>query len=290
MSGEVAAIGCAFFWALSAAIVRGVAVETPSMLVNALRSVASAGLYIIVIVTTGRLALYQELTPRDLLFLGMNLSVGIVLGDTAYYASMRAIGLSRALTISSTYPLLTAVLAGLFLGEVFGWRTWLGFVLCVTGIIVVARSGVRTGDAARGEQMRRGVAFALAAAGAWAVGTIALRIGSLGLDPVMVNSLRISGVAVVAGAWAGARGEWRHMRRFGRRQWLPLIVSGLTGSVIGATLYLLAVQRAGAPKAAVLASLAPLFSVPMSALVGETVSRRLIVGVVVAVAGVMLVV
>jgi drug/metabolite transporter, DME family len=271
-------------------ILRSLALRCPAMLLNSLRSLVATGGYIAVILLTGRVALYARIRPSDLVYLGINLGISIMLGDAAYYASMRLIGVSRALTVSSVYPLLTAIIAGPLLGEVFGWRTWAGFVLCVGGVLLVSRSGVRTGDPAPARRMQRGVFLGLASACAWAVGTVALRRGSLGLDPFVVNSIRLSGVAVFAGIWAGARHELGHVRRFGRRGWAELVASGLIGAVVGATLYLTAVQRAGASKAAVLAALAPLFSVPMAALAGEPVNRRLIAGIAVTVGGVALVV
>lgn len=119
MSGELSAIASAFLWALSSAMLRGLTSQVPSFALNALRSVVEVVAYGAVILGTGRLTAFGDLTPNSLLFLTVNLSVGILLGDTIYYSSMRLIGLSRALTISSIYPLLTAVLAGIFLGETF---------------------------------------------------------------------------------------------------------------------------------------------------------------------------
>jgi len=63
---------------------------------------------------------------------------------------MRLIGLSRALTIASIYPLLTVVLAGIFLGEVFGPETYVGFVLCVGGAASGARDRMRGSPRGRG--------------------------------------------------------------------------------------------------------------------------------------------
>jgi drug/metabolite transporter (DMT)-like permease len=248
------------------------------------------GLYIVLLLVAGGFGAFDRFDARSLAFVGFNMAVGIVLGDTAYYSSMRLIGVSRALTISSIYPLITALLSGLLLHERFGYRTWVGFVLCIVGVILVARAGVRAGEPAGGDRVRRGTLLALAASLMWAMGTLALRIGSSGQDAVVVNSVRLGGVALVAGAWAGTRGEFRSLRRLGRRQWLPLALSALIGSFIGATLYIIGVQEAGAAKAAELASTAPLFSVPMSRLTGERITARLVAGMVVAVAGVMLVV
>jgi DME family drug/metabolite transporter len=288
--GELAAIGSAFTWAISSAVLRRVTDSVPSLALNALRSVAGMALYAVVIAATGRYLLFTHVSRQAWLFIGLNLCIGILLGDTAYYSSMRLIGLSRSLTISSVYPLVTALLAGAFLGEHFTWRTWAGFLLCVGGVTIVARSEGRSGDPAPAARQLRGTALAIAAAFLWAIGTICLRVGSKGLDPFIVNSIRLGGVAVFAGLWAGVRGEMRCVRRFTRAQILPILLAGLIGSFAGATFYVLAVQLAGASKAAVLASIAPLVGVPMSLLAGETVNRRLVAGVVTAVIGVMLVV
>lgn len=289
MSGEAAAIGCAFFWALSSAMLRGLTVEVPSLALNALRSLVGTLVYALAVLGTGRLARFSDFGVDNLFFLGINLGIGILLGDTAYYSSMRLIGLSRALTIASTYPLLTAVLAGLFLGERFGPATWAGFVLCVTGVVLVARSSLAPAGSGGGHLPARGVTLAIAAAVVWAVGTVALRRGAVGMDPFLVNFLRLGGVTLAAGLWARARGELREVRRLSLSRAAMLVAGAVIGSVFGAMLYITAVQTAGAAKAAVLASIAPLFSVPMSMLAGERVNRELIAGMGAAVAGIVIV-
>ncbi len=290
MSGEAAAVGCAFCWALSSSMVRGLTEHIPSLTLNSLRSLVATFFYVAIVLITGKYAGWRDFTLPKLAFLAVNLGVGIVLGDTAYYSSMRLVGLSRALTISSIYPLLTAILAGLVLGERFRALTWVGFLLCVGGVVIVARSSLQTGDVGSAARVRRGVLLAIAAAGLWAIGTVSLRAGSVGLDPFLVNGLRLGGVAAVAGTWAARRGELRAVRRLRPGQVALLIAGALVGSLLGAMLYLTAVQAAGASKAAVLASTAPLFSVPMSLLSGEAVNRRLLFGMVAAVVGVMMVV
>ncbi|MGI6206928.1 MAG: DMT family transporter [Anaerolineae bacterium] len=289
MSGEAAAIGSAFLWALSSAMLRGLTAEVPSLALNALRSLVGMAAYAVIVTGSGKLPGFGQFGAENLLFLTVNVGVGIVLGDTAYYSSMRQIGLSRAMTIASTYPLLTAILAGLFLGESFGPATWAGFVLCVGGVILVARSGLQPAQSGGGRALARGVWLAVAASALWAVGTVSLRRGSEGMDPFLVNFLRMSGVALVAGLWARARGEFGGIRRLAPSRVALLVAGALIGSVIGTMLYLTAVQTAGASKAAVLASIAPLFSVPMSMLAGEPVNRRLVVGMAAAVAGIVIV-
>jgi len=290
MSGGLAALGCAVCWALSGALVRDLTKRFSSLVLNATVAFVGVLLYVVVILATVRQPLYAEIAGRDMLFLALNCVFSLVLGDTFYYSSMRVLGLSRALTISATYPLITAVLAGLLLHERFTLSTWLGFGLCVSGVVVVARSGLRAGaDGQIREGLSRGVAFALAAAACWALGTVSLRVGSLGLDTFIVNSIRLSGVAFIAGTWAYLRGDMRRIS-LGRSDAIRLFSSAVLGAGLGATLYLMAVQRAGASVAAVLSSTSPLFSVPMSALGGEKIDARLVSGIIAAVCGVMLVV
>lgn len=290
MNGEVSAIGSAFLWALSSAMLRGLTTEVPSLALNALRSVVGVLTYGVVILVDGRLGAFADLRPQNLLFLTINLGVGILLGDTIYYSSMRLVGVSRALTVSSIYPLLTTVLAGLFLGEMFGPETYVGFVLCVGGVILVARSGLGDKDSSTAIAGGRGVAFALMAAVCWSVGTVSLRQGSVDMDPYIVNFMRMGGVALAAGVWARARGEFRSIRRLSMGKVAMLVAGAIIGSVIGSVFYLSAVQTAGASKAAVLASTAPLFSVPMSLLTGERMNAKLLGGMAAAIAGVVIVV
>lgn len=270
-------------------MLRGLTTEMPSLALNALRSLVGTLVYAVVVLATGRIANFGDFGADNLFFLGINLGIGILLGDTAYYSSMRLIGLSRALTIASTYPLLTAILAGLFLRERFGTATWVGFVLCVTGVVLVARSGLAPTGSGGHQLPARGLTLAIAAAVLWAVGTVALRRAAGGMDPFLVNFLRLGGVTLAAGTWAHARGELRGVRRLPLNRAALLVAGAVIGSVFGAILYITAVQTAGASKAAVLASIAPLFSVPMSMLAGERVNRKLIAGMVTAVAGIAIV-
>jgi drug/metabolite transporter (DMT)-like permease len=57
---------------------------------------------------------------------------------TTYYASIAALPLGDAVTIGLMQPPLTALMAWLVLGEVFGWRGAAGFTACLAGVLIVA--------------------------------------------------------------------------------------------------------------------------------------------------------
>jgi DME family drug/metabolite transporter len=289
VSGEVAALGCAFFWALSSALVRIVAEATPSLALNCARSAIGAVLNIIVLAGFTRSSSLYIPSWRSLACLLLNLSIGIVIGDSLYYSSMRLIGVARSLTISASYPLLTALLSWPLLGERISPTGWAGFVLCIGGIVLVARSASPRELPAAGRRGVRGALLAGAAAICWSVGTVALRAGSTGLNVFAVNALRLTGVALLAGLLAASRNELGSLRSLRARHFLVLVSSSLTGALAGASLYVRAVQLAGAGKAALLASMAPLFSVPLAILSGERVNAQLLAGMVAAIAGMALV-
>lgn len=118
---------------------------------------------------------------------------------------------------------------------------------------------------------------------------MSLRQGAEGMDPYIVNFLRMGGVTVAAGLWARGRGEFRSIRQLTWSKVAILVTGAIIGSVVGSVFYLTAVQTAGASKAAVLASTAPLFSVPMSLLTGERLNWKLLAGMAAAISGVVIV-
>ena len=78
-------------------------------------------------------------------------------------------------------------------------------------------------------------------------------------------------------------------RTVSRRSHGVLAVEGLLGAGIGSLLLIYAVQNIGAGETAVLVSLSPLFALPLAAVfLGERVTRWLVVGIVLAVAGIIL--
>lgn len=289
MSGEAAALGCAFFWALSSALIRELTQVMPSLSLNAARSALGAVLNILAVLAFPRVILVQGAYWRNLGLLLINLSIGIVIGDSLYYSSMRLIGVARALTISSVYPLLTAMFSSVLLGEYLEPKGWAGFILCIGGVILVTRSASPQGQPAASKQALRGAALAVGAALCWSIGTVALRLGSVGLTPFLVNSFRLTGVAIIASLLAAGRREMISLRALNGRSVLLLLGSAVTGSLAGASLYVRAVQLAGAGKAALLASTAPLFSVPFALAGGERVNAQLLTGMVVAICGMALV-
>ncbi len=114
---------------------------------------------------------------------------------------------------------------------------------------------------------------------------LALRGGS----PVVVLFFRTAFIAACMAAVAAATGQIGQVARMDGRTLVFSLLSGLTGGVLGLTAYFYALRMGQASVVVPLASTYPLVTVVLSILVlGEPITATKILGVVLIVAGVML--
>src|SRR5581483_7063596 len=136
--GELVSLGSAVMWACSTIAMRAESGRVPALALNAFRSgFASLVIWLIVLVL-GDLALLPLVPPSALGSLIASVLIGMAVGDSLNIRAMHAIGVARAMPISSTYPLLTAILAVVVLGEPLPLRVAAGIVLVILGVALVA--------------------------------------------------------------------------------------------------------------------------------------------------------
>src|SRR5690606_290677 len=109
-------------------------------------------------------------------------------------------------------------------------------------------------------------------------------------DIVTGNAIRLPFSALVS-FLIGAQQGTISPRRFGRQNWIVLIVMGIIGSAGGGFLYLSAVSLAGASKTAIISGASPIFGL-IGAIIflRERPGPRGIAGALLAFAGIVLVV
>lgn len=296
MSGEVYAIVSAFLWALSSTLVKSQTAKISIVLMGALRTIPALLIYWGLLVFTGHWSALVALPLRSWTFLVGATLVGLVIGDLIYFESMKYIGLSRALPLSTTYPFFTLILALFFLDEPITWALVGGAVLIVGGALLLAfPKGMRRsrGQLTEGEQLDlRGVALAVGAAVCWGGSTVLLRQGLEGVDVVVANTVRLSILALALWTMVTLRRQVRTIGRYTRGKGLKTLgvvaLTGIIGMSLGTFAYLAAVQRAGAARTSVLTSAMPLFGVPFSLMLGEKLTVRTVIGTLVTICGVWL--
>lgn len=293
--GELAGIAAALVWATTNIVLRGQSARFGAVMVNAWRSIFAAICFaLIFFFTRGVESLYTiPLGSLSLLLAGVVL--GMVIGDSLQFTAMTRIGVSRAMPISSCFPLFTIAIAAAFLGEQITWRTLLGTALVLGGVLLVAlprRAGVE--DASTTSSLPAGywagVAMALTAAVCWSLSTTSARLAMNNLDVVTANTVRIPFSALIS-SLIGWRTGWVSPRQLGRNSLLILALCGILGTAGGGFLYLTAISLAGAAKTSVLGAASPIFGLLASIIfLGERPGPRGVIGTLVSFVGIVLIV
>lgn len=305
-------------WAVSAVLLASQRQTVDFVSVSALRLVAASLFFLVVVWPLGANADLARMSFDDVWQLIGTAMLNLAVGDTFYIGAVMLLGVNFAYPAGlGLFALFSFLLSVIFLGETVTWDTALGSALVLAGVYVVLLygretshappppAGLRRGTAAAADRtpspttalrarlpgrVAIGLLLLLITAVSWAAGTVWLRDVSQGFDAAAVGLVRIPSALVTIGAVAFLTpGSSLRRRTVSRRSHGVLAVEGLLGAGIGSLLLIFAVQNIGAGETAVLVSLSPLFALPLAAVfLGERVTRWLVVGIVLAVAGIIL--
>lgn len=287
--GDVVALAAALGWAGTTALARHISRSIPAIWYNALRiAIASVAMALALPWTLGG----TDLAAVSLAALGLllvSVVTGFAVGDTAFFESMRRIGVARAAPIAGSHPLVTALLAVLFLGEPVTPVLVLGVVVIGVGVwlITTDRAGAPPVRGVRGG-MLLGASLALLAALGWSASTVLVRPALQEIDAILASTIRLpfaTAVLLLAATRAGKIDSRRLV--LGRATVGWLLFAGLL-TVASATLFLWSVDLVGAARTAALSSVSPIFSATIAVtLLGERLTARLAAGMTVSLAGVL---
>jgi drug/metabolite transporter (DMT)-like permease len=288
--GQLAALGTAACWSLTAIFFSYSGRIVGSDVVNRSR-LAFALLFI----SVTHLILQGSLFPVGAEpyrwgWLALSSILGLVLGDTFLFRAYVLIGPRLSMLMMSSVPIISTALAWLILGEQISGTAMLGIVIAVTGIawVVSERQPGRT--VVENKQYRLGLSFGLLGAVGQASNLIAAKNGLAGNFPtISATSIRILVALIVLWILAALQGQvGQTVHQLRNRQAFPAIVGGtITGPFLGIWLSLVAVQLIPVGIAATLMALPPVILIPIGYVVyRERVSRRGVMGTLVAFAGV----
>jgi drug/metabolite transporter (DMT)-like permease len=280
--GALCALGAALAWSITSLLARTLMPHYGSVTINAIRS-GIAGILLVscVVVIDGPAALVT-MSATTFAVLVVSIVVAIGVGDTVFFESSRAIGLGRAMTIATTYPIGAAVLAAALYGERITTTIATGTLLTLSGVALIV--GVRT--EARPERLWFGVWTAVVASVAWAVSTVMMKTPLHEIDPLTAQAVRLPLASALLWLTPWARGAGAALREAGRG---PLLRIGVLGVITAASsvLFVASHKYAGVAIGSVLSATAPLFALPLGVMfLGERVSAWTVLGALVAVAGI----
>ena len=285
--GIILGLTSAFIWATTSLAIKAQADQVNPLSFNAFRMfVGAIFTFALVPFFGGVQAIAQVPSDAAILLAGSSI-IGIAVGDMLYFWSLTQIGMARALPISGTYPLFTWAIAVPLLGEPITLTAMIGTALVLIGVCLLA-PGNGMPISANARTQRRAIFAVLTAAALWAVATTMLKIGvQESPQVIVVNAIRLP-VAAIAGAlvaqWHSGANTWKG---YNRKNLPRLIALALYSTGLGMIVWTLTVDFAGAARAALLNTAAPLIGVPLSVVfLRERVTPQVAVGTLLAVWGV----
>jgi DME family drug/metabolite transporter len=294
MIGELAALGAAISWTISAMLYGKALQQTKPISANIVRlSFTSAVLLIILAVAAGFGAL-PTLRLDVAALAAISGIVGLGLGDTLYMVSLRLIGVARAVPITCTYPLFNLLWVVFFMGEKVTLSLVLGVVIIFLGIWLLSHEKENSDVRGQSKFLFKGVAAALATAVLWSVsiammGIAVMKTPSLN-DALIINTIRTATIAALLLALSPMIDRQRDFLKMKRRTVATLIIGGLVA--LGLGWFFLAYSFIGIPEsqAVPISSTTPLFSTLVAVvLLRERVTARNVLGSVIVVIGIFLV-
>lgn len=280
--GALCALGAALAWSITSLLARTLMPHYGSVTINAVRSGLAGVLLVACVVIVDGPAVLVTMSGWTFLVLVVSIVLAIGVGDTVFFESTRAIGLGRAMTIATTYPIGAAVLAAAVYGERITTPIAAGTLLTLGGVALI----VSVRSEARLERMWFGVWTAVVASVAWAVSTVMMKTPLHEIEPLTAQAIRLPLASALLWLTPWTWGAGTALRAAGRG---PLVRIGVLSVITAASsvLFVASLKYAGVAIGSVLSATAPLFALPLGVIfLGERVSVWTVLGALVAVAGI----
>lgn len=294
--GELAALSAALIWALASVVYISLGKQLSPLVLNLSKSAIAV---VLILLTLGlRGDFLPDTTPAAVGLLILSGVIGIGFGDTAFFEALNCLGARRCLLMEALAPPLTALLALIFLGEQLTALSYLGIGLTVAGVSWVIVERVpdrveRSSDRGQGNfRPLRGIGFGMIAALGQAGGSVMSRAALAGteISPLWSSLIRlVAGVAVLL--------VWTVIQQRGKQGFRPLrsprLLAILTLAAFFSTYLAIWLQQTAfkftaAGIAQALSATSPLFVIPVAMWMGDRVSPRAILGVLITLGGVWL--
>ncbi len=294
--GELAALLAAFCWAIASTVYGYLGQKIPPVGLNLLKGILAIALLLLTLFIQSFFKLDPNLLQWNTVSLGLLMLsgvIGIAIGDTAFFSCLNRLGTRKALLLETLAPPLTAILALIFLNENLSMITWSGILLTVLGIAWVITERV-SDQTVTPSNLGQGLGFGLLAALCQATGATLSRLAltQMEISPLWSTLWRmLGGVSVLLFCVPFYRPTVHLMFNAIKSKSFFGVILATTflGTYLGIWLQQTSLKFTEAGIAQALSSTSPLLILPIVAILGEQVSFRAILGVMISLAGIALI-
>jgi drug/metabolite transporter, DME family len=293
MLGELAALGTAISWTVSAVLYRRALADTKPLQANIVRLSCTSLLLVAFVVAIGKSTVFTSLPLYAVALSSLSGLVGLGLGDTLYMVSLKQIGVSRAVPISCTYPLFSLLFALLIQPKTVGLGVTIAAVAIVFGIWLLAKEEEPDKGIEQKGFRTKGALFALGAAIVWAVSITMINAAvtlheTSTLDSALVlNTIRVVSVAVFLLASTPLTDRRFTFTKVQRKSLVLLVLGGLVALGLGWFLLAYSFLFISEAQAVPISSTTPLFAVVSGMIfLRERITVRNVAGTLVIVFGI----
>ena len=293
--GELAALLTSFCWAGSGIFFTAAGKKVGSMSVNRIRLLLALVLFLI-----AHLIIEGSLIPLDAgrerwFWLALSGIVGLVISDSLLFQAYVLIGVRIPVLTMAGVPVISSIIAWIFLGERLSLGVITGIAVAISGImVVVAERGEGNLVADNRRNYIVGILCGFGAAAGQAAGLVLAKQGMAG-DYSTLSSVTIRSVVAFATIWMMALLSGQARLTFLQMLRIPAafrnVAAGtVIGPFIGVWMSMFAVQMTYVGVASTLMALSPVILLPVIKFgYKEYVSRQAVFGTVITIIGVALI-
>jgi len=293
MIGELAALGAAISWTVSALFYKKALEEVSPISANIIRLTLTGSILMLLLLFLGKLALLTTLPTGSVLLASASGIIGLGFGDTLYFVSLKWIGVSRTVPLTCIYPLFNVLWAAFLLGEQISFAVALGAVTIVVGIVFLGQDSEASGKETR-KVLIVGMIIAIVTAAIWSVSIAMMGVAvkeAPDIDHALViNVVRVVSIAAAMLAFSPIVDRKLGFLKARKRTVITLIAGGIVALGVGWFMLSYSFTLSPQARAVPISSTTPLFSTLAGImLLREKVTARNVLGSILIVAGIFLV-
>jgi len=189
MLGELASLISAICWTFSAALYKIALKETDPLIANIIRIIFTSFSLILICFLLNKINELFIISLLPLFYIILSSLIGLGLGDLTYMYSLDLIGVSRAVPISSIYPLFTIFFSFLFFNEKISLIVFIGALIIILGIWILFKE--EKSNFSNNRNNKKGYFAAILCAFLWGLSISLMGEALKFLDSLIVNTLRV---------------------------------------------------------------------------------------------------